>query len=52
MVNRSVTWAEWDEGLLALELQEIQASDYDLSLTGFEDEELGDYLQLKTRPRG
>ena len=24
MVNRSVTWADWDEDLLALELQEIQ----------------------------
>ena len=34
MVNRSVSWAEWDEELLALELQEIQASDFDLSLTG------------------
>ena len=31
MVNRSVSWAEWDEELLALELQEIQASDFDLS---------------------
>src|ERR1700733_11364239 len=35
MVNRSVTWADWDEELLALELQEIQESDLDLSLTGF-----------------
>src|SRR5579864_7664764 len=24
LVNRSVTWADWDEELLALELQEIQ----------------------------
>ena len=31
MVNRSVTWADWDEELLALELQEIQESDFDLS---------------------
>lgn len=36
MVNRSVTWASWDEELLALELQEIQESDFDLSLTGFD----------------
>jgi len=34
MVNRSVTWADWDEDLLALELQEIQEVDFDLSLTG------------------
>ena len=27
MVNRSVTWADWDEELLALELQEIQEAD-------------------------
>src|SRR5260370_239523 len=38
MVNRSVTWADWDEELLALELQEIQEADFDLSLTGFEDD--------------
>src|SRR5579872_1754722 len=36
MVNRSVAWAEWDEELLALELQEIQELDLDLSLTGFD----------------
>src|SRR5580765_3329931 len=37
MVNRSVTWADWDENLLALELQDIQEADFDLGLTGFED---------------
>ena len=36
MVNRSVTWAAWDEELLALEWQEISAADFDLSLTGFD----------------
>src|ERR1700723_1272132 len=46
MVNRSVTWADWDEELLALELQEIQEMDLDLSLTGFEDEEIDDLLLL------
>jgi ParB-like chromosome segregation protein Spo0J len=44
MVNRSVTWAEWDEDKLALELQEIQEADFDLSLTGFEDQELARLL--------
>src|SRR5947209_18350098 len=44
LVNRSVAWAAWDEELLALELQEIQASDFDLSLTGFDLGELDDYL--------
>src|SRR6202790_3929901 len=44
MVNRSVTWAAWDEELLALELQELNASDFDLSLTGFDAEEIDDLL--------
>jgi len=35
MVNRSVTWADWDEELLSLELQELNAADFDLDLTGF-----------------
>jgi DNA modification methylase len=46
MVNRSVAWAEWDEGLLALELQEIQESDFDLSLTGFNAGEIDKLLLL------
>src|SRR5215510_10990907 len=33
LVNRSVAWAQWDDELVALELQEIQAADFDLSLT-------------------
>src|SRR4051812_42951945 len=45
MVNRSVTWADWDEELLSLELQELNAADFDLSLTGFEAGELDSYLQ-------
>src|SRR5271168_4971260 len=44
MVNRSVTWADWDEELLALELQEIQEADFDLNLTGFDAKELDDLL--------
>ena len=49
MVNRSVTWADWDEELLALELQEIQASDFDLSLTGFDDDDLVRLLAAQDR---
>jgi hypothetical protein len=40
MVNRSVAWAEWDEELLSLELLDLKNLDFDLGLTGFEDEEL------------
>ena len=40
MVNRSVTWAEWDADLLGLELLELKELDYDLGLTGFDSNEL------------
>ena len=46
MVNRSVTWAAWDEELLALEMQEIQHLDFDLALTGFDPRELDELLNL------
>jgi hypothetical protein len=46
MVNRSVTWAEWDEELLSLELQELAEADYGLSLTGFDPRELEDLPTL------
>ena len=46
MVNRSVTWADWDEELLALELQELQAADYDVALTGFDAREIDDLLAI------
>ena len=45
MVNRSATWAGFDEELRALELQELKISDYDLSLTGFDARELDDILR-------
>ena len=44
LVNRSATWAEWDEELLAIELQDLQASDFDLALTGFDTKEIDDLL--------
>jgi ParB-like chromosome segregation protein Spo0J len=47
MVNRSVTWADWDEELLALELQEIQEADFDLSLTGFDPGEIDGLLAME-----
>jgi len=46
MVNRSVEWAAWDETALALELQEIQDMDFDLSLTGFDTHEIDVFLAL------
>jgi hypothetical protein len=44
LVNRSVTWADFDEELLALELQELNAADFDLELTGFDPGEIDDLL--------
>jgi DNA modification methylase len=46
MVNRSVTWADWDEELLALELKDIQEADFDLTLTGFNPGEIDKLLAL------
>jgi DNA modification methylase len=40
MVNRSVSWAEWDLGALALEFGELKALEFDLSLTGFDAREI------------
>src|SRR4051794_2936033 len=45
LVNRSVTWADWDEELLRLELLDLKAVDFDLGLTGFEASELDSYLE-------
>ena len=36
MVNRSAGWAEWDLDLVALELHDLKAIDFDLALTGFD----------------
>jgi hypothetical protein len=49
MVNRSATWADWDEELLALELHELSASDYDLSLTGFDTKEIDELMAAEVR---
>jgi len=40
LVNRSATWADFDDELLALELQELNEADFDLSLTGFDPGEI------------
>ena len=46
LVNRSVTWADWDEELLSLELQDLSAADFDLSLTGFDPAEIDGLLGM------
>ena len=44
LANRSATWAEWDDELLRLELTELQDADFDLSLTGFTEDEWLDLI--------
>ena len=45
LANRSAAWAEWDDELLALELQDLQGLGYDLALTGFDAGELRGILE-------
>ena len=44
LVNRSATWAEWDEARLAVEFQTLQAMDFHLDLTGFSTSEIATCL--------
>jgi len=48
LVNRSVTWADWDEELLSLELKEIRELDFDLELTGFDVPQIDELLALSS----
>jgi DNA modification methylase len=52
MVNRSVAWAEWDEERLGVELLELKNLDFDLDLTGFDDEELVRLLAAQEAAEG
>ncbi|HUT56495.1 MAG TPA: ParB N-terminal domain-containing protein [Phycisphaerae bacterium] len=42
--NQTNTLAEWDYELLPIELKDLQAADYDLSLLGFDEKELAKLL--------
>lgn len=44
LVNRSATWAGWDEDVLRVELAGLRDLGADLRLTGFEDRELDAFL--------
>jgi len=48
LANRSASWAEWDNELLALELGDLKELGFDLTLTGFGEVELGALLADKT----
>lgn len=47
LANRSVNWAEWDDELLRLELEELQGLNFDLDLTGFDTADLSRLLEAK-----
>ena len=42
--NQTATLAEWDMDLLPIELKDLQAADYDLSVLGFDEDELAHLL--------
>jgi len=44
VVNRSANWADFDEDLLSLEIADLKALGFDLSLTGFDGHELDELL--------
>ena len=48
-MNRSVTWASWDEELLALELKDLSDFKFDLTLTGFDTNEIDGLLAVHER---
>jgi DNA modification methylase len=48
LANKSASWASWDDDLLALEISELGAADFDLSLVGFSDDELAAILADRT----
>lgn len=46
LANRSANWADWDEDLLRQELADLKDMDFDLSLTGFDADEISSMLDL------
>jgi DNA modification methylase len=46
MVNRSVSWADWDIELLAQEFADLKALDFDLGLTGFDIHEIDSFTTV------
>ncbi|MFI3270777.1 MAG: DNA modification methylase [Pseudomonadota bacterium] len=51
LVNRSATWATWDEDALLREMQKLVDANFDLSFTGFEQREI-DAMLMELVPQG
>ena len=52
LANRSANWAEWDDELLHLELEDLREADFDLDLTGFDSADLDRLLAKVGDPEG
>jgi len=50
LVNRSASWADWDMDQLSAELADLQKTDFDLNLTGFDLVELQELLGPRQGP--
>ncbi|QQN40317.1 site-specific DNA-methyltransferase [Acinetobacter sp. CS-2] len=48
--NKIALNSDWDNDLLRVELEGLQELDFDLSLTGFNEDELGDLLNVELLP--
>jgi DNA modification methylase len=46
LANRSANWADWDDDLLRQELADLKGMDFDLSLTGFDTDEISLMLDI------
>jgi DNA modification methylase len=50
LVNRSATWADWDEDLLVKEIRALQADSFNIRFTGFDMAELEKLLKDVVQP--
>ncbi|MBF0296965.1 MAG: DNA modification methylase [Magnetococcales bacterium] len=48
LANQSTNWAQWDEELLKVEMEELRALDFDLEMTGFDLSEIDRLLDMET----
>lgn len=52
LANSSVAWSKWDDDVLALELADLRAADFDLELTGLPLSDIEDMLDALGEPDG
>ncbi|MBF0108744.1 MAG: DNA modification methylase [Magnetococcales bacterium] len=52
LANQSANWAQWDEDLLKVELEELRALDFNLEMTGFDLSEIDRMLEREGGEEG